>query len=238
MVFPAPERRAPILVVDPDDDTRALYRASFQFGQCEVVEASDGREALIEALMRTPALVITELTLPFIDGYSLCALLRRDRATADVPILVVTAEAHPAAGDRARLAGADNVLVKPATPERVVEEMRRLLALSDDPPRGTVSAPMPAESAATTEQSVEGTRPRGHRRPTLTKAHKRFTTTTPAAAPPTLSCPWCDRPLIYQRSHIGGVSVRQSEQWDDYACAQCGGFQYRQRTRTLHHVVH
>jgi CheY-like chemotaxis protein len=149
MVFPAPERQAPILVVDPDDDARALYRASFHFSQCEVVEASDGREALIEALIRTPALVVTELTLPFIDGYSLCELLRQDQATADVPILVVTAEAHSAARDRARLAGADHVLVKPATPERVVEEMQRLLALSD--PRGR-----PASASVGTDTAAMG----------------------------------------------------------------------------------
>jgi DNA-binding response OmpR family regulator len=147
MVFPAPARRLTILVVDADDDTRALYRASFQLDQCEVVEASDGREALIEALVRTPALVITELALPFIDGYSLCEFLRRDRATAGVPIFVVTAEARRAASDRARLAGANSVLVKPATPECVVEEVRRLLALSDDPQQRTASAPIRAGTA-------------------------------------------------------------------------------------------
>jgi CheY-like chemotaxis protein len=238
MVFPAPARRAPILVVDADDDTRALYRASVELSQCEVVEASDGRDALTKALMRTPALVITELTLPFINGYALCELLRRDRATAEVPILVVTAEARPAERDRARQAGADSVLLKPATPERVVEEVRRLLTLSDDSPQRTASATVRTDTAATMAHSVADTRSRGHRRPTLTKAHERYTTTTPPATPPILSCPLCDRSLTYQRSHIGGVSLRQSEQWDDYACAQCGGFQYRQRTRTLHHVVH
>jgi CheY-like chemotaxis protein len=49
---PAPARRAPILAVDSDDDTRALYRASFALSQCEVIEASDGREALTHALRR------------------------------------------------------------------------------------------------------------------------------------------------------------------------------------------
>ena len=128
------------------------------------------------------------------------------------------------------------MLVKPATPERVVEEMRRLFALSD-PQQRRASATVGADTAAMIEQSIEGTRSSRHRRLTLMKAHERFTTTTPPATPPQLSCPLCDRSLRYQRSHIGGVSLRQSEQWDDYACAQCGGFQYRQRTRTLHHIL-
>src|SRR5882724_9323311 len=59
----------------------------------------------------------------------------------------------------------------------------------------------------------------------------------PSVAPPTLSCPLCDHRLIYERSHIGGVTRRHAEQWDDFTCAQCGVFQYRQRTRSLHHVV-
>jgi CheY-like chemotaxis protein len=237
MVIPTPARRGSILVADADDDTRALYRASFELSQCEVVEASDGRDALTQALRRTPALVLTELTLPFIDGYALCALLRRDHATAEVPILVVTSEARPAAGDRARRAGADSVLVKPATPEKVLEEMRRLLEASEDPQGRIASAIMRADIAAGIEHLAEA-HAGGHRRSTLARAHARGTTITPPIPPPSLSCPLCDRGLTYQRSHIGGVSLRQSEQWDEYVCAQCGAFEYRQRTRTLHHVSH
>ena len=75
-----------ILLVDPDEDTRAMYREFFQLSGCEVVEAIDGREALAEALARPPALVIAEIRLPFIDGYALCEILRRDHATARIPI--------------------------------------------------------------------------------------------------------------------------------------------------------
>ena len=49
-------RPARILVVDPDDDTRALYRQAFQLAGCDVVEAADGRDALTKALVRAPAL--------------------------------------------------------------------------------------------------------------------------------------------------------------------------------------
>lgn len=117
-----------ILVVDGDAPTRAIYRESLATTGCDVVEASDGRYALAQALMHPPDLVITEVTLPFVDGYALCELLRRDARTAGVPILVVTTETRPAQIDRARKAGANVVLIKPTGIENILDEMRRLVA--------------------------------------------------------------------------------------------------------------
>jgi len=204
---PAVTPRPHILVVDADADMRGVYRRAFQLNGYDVAEASDGRDALTTALLRPPTLVITEIRLPLIDGYALCEILRQDRATAHVPILVVTAEARPAEVNRARQAGADAVLVKPTPIENVLSEMRRLVA-----------------------------DPKNRRGPVLARSHSRFTTTTPSA-PPSLTCPSCARTLIYDRSHIGGVSDRHPEQWDYYRCpASCGTFQYRQRTRKLRRV--
>ena len=74
-------------------------------------------------------------------------------------------------------------------------------------------------------------------RTALSKAHQRFTTTAPPAEPPALTCPTCDRPLTYEQSHIGGVSDRHPEQWDDFTCSTCGTFQYRHRTRKLRRAL-
>ena len=95
-----------ILLVDPDDDSRTMYREWFQESGCEVVEAIDGREALTEALVRPPALVISEIRLPFIDGHALCEILRRDWATARIPILLVTSDGRTSELARAKAAGA------------------------------------------------------------------------------------------------------------------------------------
>jgi two-component system chemotaxis response regulator CheY len=201
-----------ILVVDADDEARALYRESLaRVG--EVVEAADGRDALAKALLREPSLVVTEMRLPFIDGPALCELLRRDPATAGVPILVVTGDAGSAAMQRAKRSGADAVMTKPAPPDRVLETAKVLLAR-----QRPAAQPPPIEET---------------RRKTLSKSHARFETTTPPVPAPALRCPLCDQPLTYERSHVGGVSDRHAEQWDDYVCATCGAFQYRQRTRKL-----
>ena len=119
-----------ILVADAEADARVLYRHTFS--DCDVVEAADGRDALVKALVRQPSLVITELRLPLVDGVAFCEILRRDRTTADVPILVVTAEARPSEVQRARRAGADVVLAKPTPLQTLAVEARRLLLQSHD----------------------------------------------------------------------------------------------------------
>src|SRR4051812_21132372 len=117
-----------ILVAVADAETRSIYSTVFGLAGCEVIEASDGRQALAKALIRPPALVLTEIRLPFLDGCSLCEILRRDRATIDVPVLVIADDSPPAILERARLNGADSVLLKPASPEAIVNEARRLIA--------------------------------------------------------------------------------------------------------------
>jgi CheY-like chemotaxis protein len=226
--FRASAPRPCILAADADPDTRALYRDSFTRAGCDVVEASDGREALVKAITHPPTLVITEISLPFIDGYALCEILRRDLTTADIPILVVTTESRPGQIDRARKAGADVVLIKPAPIEHILNEIRRLVA---GEPAAATSA-----NAATQPDGASNRLVRSKHHKFLSRSFPRMATTTPPASPPELRCPSCDRPLTYERSEIGGVSHRHLEQWDYYACAKCGRFQHRQRTRTLRSI--
>jgi CheY-like chemotaxis protein len=223
-----------ILVAAGDPETRSYYSTVFGLAGCEVVEASDGRQALARALTQPPALVLTEIRLPFLDGCSLCEILRRDRATVNVPLLVITDERQPALVERARQTG-DCVMFKPATPEAIVSEARRLL----DASRGTHSS-----SAVVDEQSTASPLPAGHRPNTTTKARitqaralQRFSSKTPPTRPPALECPACDHRLVYELSHVGGVNNLHREQWDYFYCPSgCGTYQYRQRTRSIRRV--
>jgi DNA-binding response OmpR family regulator len=226
------QHRSPCaLIVDSDADTRALYRMALALAGWEVVEAVDGRDAMTKALVEPPTLIITELRVPLVDGYALCDILRRDAATRSVPILIVTAEAHPSELDRIRKAGADAVLVKPTPPDSLVREVQRLITRSANAHRSAAPSDRAAQSGASAQM-----RPDGHRT-ALAKSHARFKTTTPSLRPPALSCPSCDGALKYQESHIGGVSDRHSEQWDYFVCETgCGTFQYRQRTRKVRRV--
>ena len=83
---------ASVLVADDDPGTCRLVANALGLRHDQVRQAADGRVALALALGSTFSCVITETTLPFIDGYALCELLRTDSATRSTPILVVTAE--------------------------------------------------------------------------------------------------------------------------------------------------
>lgn len=209
-----------VLVVDGDADNRELYRDSFTLEGWAVTEAGDGREALVHALTSRPSVVVTELRLPLIDGVALCEILRKDRSTEAVPILVVTSETRAVELARAERAGASAVLIKPSTPDLIVAEMKRLVEAASNAAR----------------LSALHTRPAPAGRRSLVKAHRRLSTTTPDQPPPSLSCPICTQPLKYQETFIGGVSSRHPERWDYYHCARCGQFQYRYRTRKLRHL--
>jgi len=222
-----------ILLVDRDFETRSLYRHSLMASGWRVDEADDGRDALVKVIERHPSTVVTETRLPYIDGFELCRLLRNDVDTRDVHIVVLTAEALPAQIERARRAGADLVLAKPCLPNRLDSEIRRLIAQSQDlHERSNALRALAGGQLSRVSELIES----GHR--TLVRAHARFETTAPPLAPPELRCPMCDRPLKFERSHIGGVSARHPEQWDYLTCiGTCGTFQYRHRTRKLRRVA-
>jgi len=226
-----------VLIADADDVLRARYRESLSRAGCDVVEASDGRDALVKALVRLPSLVVTELNLALVDGVALCEILRRDRVTSHVPILVVTDETDPARLADAKRVGIDALLTKPTEMALLLEEADRLLMLSNAV-RGRAAAARSKvseqlrKSAQLLQDSVKHARaiPRS-------REHMRFMTTTPPLAPPELRCPVCDRVLVYSASHIGGVSAEHPEQWDYYVCEQDGEFRYRQRTRKLRQIA-
>jgi CheY-like chemotaxis protein len=226
-----------VLIADGDDDIRVTHRDSFAQVGCDVVEATDGRDALVKALVRVPSLIVTELNLPIMDGVALCEILRRDRVTAHVPILVVTAETDPTRLAHAKQAGADALLHKPTHLRLLVEEADRLLTLSTAVRGRAATARNKVQeqlrkSAQLLQDSVRHARaiPRS-------REHMRFMTTAPPVAPPRLRCPNCDRALKYTASHIGGVSAEHPEQWDYFVCDQCGEFRYRQRTRKLRQII-
>jgi two-component system cell cycle response regulator DivK len=225
------------LLVDRDPETRRMYAEYLKLALCEIEEASDGREALAKAISRRPDVIVTETRLPGISGFDLCGLLRHDSTTQAIPIVVVTGDSYPASVTRAERAGANLVLVKPCLPEKLLDGMRQVLQHSTDlRARGNAAREKLAGQLTRSEELLQRSR-RNARKP-LSRAYKRHDTIAPPIAPPALICPVCDQSLVYQRSHIGGVSARHSEQWDYYLCpGTCGTFQYRQRTRKLRKLV-
>src|SRR3954453_9217569 len=112
------------LLVDAHEDTRALYAKFLRFAAWQIDEADEGREALAKAIALRPELIVTELRLPGMSGFDLCRIVRSDPATAPAKLVVVTADPFEADIERARMAGADAVLVKPCA----IDELERTVA--------------------------------------------------------------------------------------------------------------
>lgn len=85
--MPEPEL---IVVADDDGDVRLLVHHALAGAGIEVIEAADGAEALAAALRHQPSCVVTDLSMPGMDGLALVRRLRGHEQTAAIPIVVVT----------------------------------------------------------------------------------------------------------------------------------------------------
>lgn len=124
----ATSRSRTVLVVEDDLDTRLFYSDALARGGFRIDQAHNGHQALEKALLSVPDLIFTDIALPGMDGIELCRRLRADERTRGIPLLAITGHGDRHYPDRARMAGADHVLIKPCDAESIVNEARRLLA--------------------------------------------------------------------------------------------------------------
>lgn len=124
-----------ILSVDDEQDVTDLVSFHLQKAGYQVLTAADGRQALEVIQRRRPDLVILDLMLPDIDGFGVCEILRRQAATATIPIIILTAWATTDAKSLGLELGALDYLTKPFSPKQLVERVRYLLDLRPTPRR-------------------------------------------------------------------------------------------------------
>lgn len=116
----------PILTVDDSPSMRMLLRASLTSAGYTVAEAEDGQAALDWLANNDVALVITDITMPHLDGFALIAALRSQDRFRDIPVLVLTTESAPDKKARARAAGATGWIGKPFDPDKLTTALRRV----------------------------------------------------------------------------------------------------------------
>jgi PAS domain S-box-containing protein len=119
--------RPRVLIVDPHDDTRSLYNMVFEEAGFAVYAAANGADALTVLRQRLPDLVITETSVPQVDGFRLIRAIRETPSTRDIPVLVVTANVHQDAIQRARTVGATELLRKPTSVDLLLRTADDLL---------------------------------------------------------------------------------------------------------------
>ena len=115
------ERTLKVLLVDDSPTQMGLLRTLFKRRGHEVLEARNGAEALLALSSETPDIVVSDCYMPLIDGYQLCRLLKDDRGTRHLPVLLLTAETRGLGRFWAKTCGADRFLVKSEGLENVVD---------------------------------------------------------------------------------------------------------------------
>jgi signal transduction histidine kinase len=123
------ERPARVLVVDDNADMRE-YLASMLAPRWTVETAVDGEAALASIRERRPDVVLTDVMMPNLDGFGLVARLRADEATADLPVIVVSARAGEESRIEGLLVGADDYLVKPFSARELTARVQVHVALA------------------------------------------------------------------------------------------------------------
>jgi response regulator RpfG family c-di-GMP phosphodiesterase len=121
------DRRAAmrIMLVDDEPALRELLRATFEGADVTVDEAASGPEAEARIRRRRPDVVVLDLRMPGMSGTELCARLKRDARTADIPIVLLTgADAEEAR--RAQRAGAAALVRKPFSPLDLLSVVQRV----------------------------------------------------------------------------------------------------------------
>lgn len=116
-----------ILVVDDDPGIRFAMALKLRSCGFDVSEATDGVEALAFLDTNHADLVVLDVGMPRLDGYSVARRLHADPRTAALPVLILTAQNLDVPADVAPSIGPHRFLTKPFSPRLVVEAIRELL---------------------------------------------------------------------------------------------------------------
>ncbi len=116
-----------LLIVDDDDAVAEMLELILRNAGYEVRRAATGEEALQQIYKAPPAMLICDVLLPGIDGYTLCKRVRQHPLTKTLPILMLTAQGDISAKIAGFEAGANDYLAKPFEPAELVYRVKNLL---------------------------------------------------------------------------------------------------------------
>ncbi|MCK6580279.1 MAG: response regulator [Anaerolineae bacterium] len=116
-----------VLVVDDEEDSLDVARRLLKRAGANVLSASNGREALILIRQHRPDCILSDLSMPEMDGWLLIRELKDSRPTEHIPVIALTAHAMPGDRQRAIEAGFHNYITKPLDARKFVQQLVTIL---------------------------------------------------------------------------------------------------------------
>lgn len=116
-----------IMIVDDDKLILNLVKVTLEKEGYSVISASNGSEALAMVKVQIPDLILLDIMMPKIDGFSVCEMLKGDKRFKDIPIVMLTAKSLAKDIEEAYERGADEYIIKPFDSELLLRKIRKLL---------------------------------------------------------------------------------------------------------------
>ena len=126
-----------ILIIDDDVGFRDLLRIHLTQAGYQVEVAEDGVEGGRALLANPPDLIVSDVNMPFLDGFELLSLMRSDESTAAIPVILLSGRSDVDTIAKAVDLGASDFLTKPVTHDQLLESVQACLARS----RGRAKSP-------------------------------------------------------------------------------------------------
>jgi len=115
-----------ILVADDELNIRSMVSRMLNKDYI-VLEATDGEEAIDIAKSQKPDLILMDLLMPKMDGYTACSRIKADQATKVIPVVMLTAVSHKFNKKFAQEMGADGYITKPFPPQELLNMVKNVL---------------------------------------------------------------------------------------------------------------
>ncbi len=118
-----------VLIAEDDESTRELLQHIVSAAGYTVTTASDGQAALKAVLNIQPDMVVLDIMLPEVHGFSVCHQIKSNDVLKNIKVLMLSAKSFPADRRQAEEVGADGFLSKPVNPSELVEKIKSLVGV-------------------------------------------------------------------------------------------------------------
>jgi DNA-binding response OmpR family regulator len=115
---------AKILIAEDDRDVRELIIFTLRFVGHEVWGVTNGEEALQQAKLNPPDLILLDVRMPKMNGFEACRLLKAEQVTTSIPVIFLSVRGEEADVQVGISAGADDYIIKPIGPNQLAEKIK------------------------------------------------------------------------------------------------------------------